>query len=85
MARIKIEELPVIEEIGDQEMKGILGGIGGKERGRLSVQPENHIGRNVVSRLRGGSANIRGGFGNAGNVGAKQAGKQAFFNAGANW
>ena len=88
MARIKIEELPVIEEIGDQEMKGILGGIiivGGKDRGRSGAPRNYHIGRNVVSRLRGGSANIRGGIGNAGNVGAKQAGKPAFFNAGANW
>ena len=83
MARIKIEELPVIEEIGDQEMKGIFGGVTAvgtkKRRGRFGA-------RNVVSRLQGGSGYFDGGgIWNRGKVGAKQAGKPGFFNAGSGW
>ncbi len=72
MARIKIEELPVMEEMKDEELKGIFGGTAPTSTEgtrRIFLSAATLFGATAPG-LSGGTINISGGtiFGNTPNI-----------------
>ena len=60
MARIKIEDLPVKEEMSEQELKGVFGGAGNTRAFNPQPEPPKGFGFHRVRRGLGRRGNIRG-------------------------
>ena len=66
MARIKIEELPVMEEMSEQELKGIFGGMRNSLRRRITSRHRSLVRRsvkNIGARGLSGASGLYGGGG----------------------
>ena len=64
MARIKIEELPVMEEMSEQELKGIFGGMRNSLRRRITSRHRSLVRRsvkNIGARGLSGASGLYGG------------------------
>ena len=68
MARIKIEELPVMEDMGEKELKGIFGGMRNSLRRRITSRHRSlvrkRVGRTLGRPVKGvGATGLYGGGG----------------------